>query len=59
MKILPSPENNVGLPIQCLNLIALFAAAFLKKQTSSYFMEKESNDSYWIIVGFIYIQSVS
>ena len=52
IKILPTLEDKVGLPIECLNLIGLFADLYgriSKKQKinkTSYFMEKESNGSY-------------
>ena len=61
IELLPSLEDKVG--TECLNLIALFAdicgRVSKKAKNPSYFMEKKSNGSYWIIVGCIYIQSVS
>ena len=52
IKILLSLEDKVGVPIECLNLIGLFAdlcgriSEKQKTNKTSYFMEKESNGSY-------------
>ena len=62
--MLSSLEDKVGLPIECLNFIGLFAdlcgrSSKKKQKKPSYFMEKASNGSYWINIGCIYIQTVS